>query len=85
MFSSDFSHALKDIGQNYMSNDSSDVLVLRGEQFFQKFFNLRILWFLFILFMGSVFAHFFSVGVTNQTDKYLKILSKRHCFARNFL
>ena len=43
MFLSDFSHTLKDIGQNYMSNDSSDVLVLRGEPRFQKFSNLRIL------------------------------------------
>ena len=39
MFLSDFSHALEDIGTNYMSNDSSDVLVLRGEQFFQKIFK----------------------------------------------
>lgn len=34
---SDFSHRLKDIGTNYISNDSSDVLILRGEPLFQKF------------------------------------------------
>ena len=58
MFLSDFSHRLADIGTNCMSNDSSDVLVLRGEPRFQKFSNLRILWFLFILVTGSVFAYF---------------------------
>ena len=40
---SDFSHTMEDIGTNYMSNDRSDAVVLRGEQFFQKFLNLRIL------------------------------------------
>ena len=55
---SDFSHTMEDIGTNYMSNDRSDAVVLRGEQFFQKFLNLRILWFVFILVMGLGFAHF---------------------------
>ena len=60
MFLSDFSHTLENIGTNNMLDDSSAVLLLRGEPFFQKCSNLRILGFLLILVMGSVFAIFSS-------------------------
>ena len=70
MSSSYFSHTFEDIGTNYMSNNSSDVLVLRGEPFFQKW-ELQVLFFcpIYIKIYDNLKRLFSSFRISSQTVK----------------